>query len=157
MKSIRKVVPLLFAVLFTIGAQQTQSFPTPSELQYFRFILINLASPEHSAETNRLFENGLVKQLGLNDQEKALIHSASQGLTSTMVSLRKSAAEVSAGKTTLSPADSSKLATLNGQLDQAVLQLGTQILNGVRPLTADRLRFQGRHAAASVRATEGGN
>ena len=157
MKSIRNAVSLLFLGLFATSAQQTQSPPMPSELQYFRFILINLANPEHSAEANRLFENGLVKQLGLNDQEKALIHLAGQSLISTMASLRQSAAQVTAGKTTLSPSDSAQLAALDGQLDQAILQLSTQILSRLRPLTADRLRFPGRHVAASVRTVQGGN
>ncbi len=55
-------------------AQTSQAPATPDELQHFRFMLMSLASLDHGQSVNKLYDDYLVKQFGLNSQELTLIH-----------------------------------------------------------------------------------
>jgi hypothetical protein len=120
-------------------------------MQYLRFMLLNVASLDHSADAIQAFEDSLVKQFGLNAQESLAIHSAGQTLRPFLAQLRQSASAIVTGRTVLSPADSAALASVNAQREQKIAELANQILNSVRPETADRLRVPGRILATQVK------
>jgi hypothetical protein len=134
------------AILLVSGAcfGQTAQLPaTPSELKYLRFLLLNVASLDHSPDAVAAFESSLVLQFGFSTQESAAVHSAGQTMKTTLVQLRQSTQTLVAGKTTLAPGDLTALASLNAQREQAIATLANQILNNVRPITATRLRSPG--------------
>jgi hypothetical protein len=99
-------------------AQTSQPRATPADIQYLRFLLLNVASLDHSPEAVTSFEGSLVKQFGLNSQESAAIHAAGQTLKPLLSQLRLSSRAIVAGKTLLSPTDSTALANLNAQREQ---------------------------------------
>src|SRR6266567_8597700 len=95
-----------FAVLCFAWYAQAQQVPaTQDELQYFRFMLMNLASLDHGTKAINMFEASLRPQFGLNDQEAATLHAAAQALKIRLIQLRESARRVASGKTSLSAAD----------------------------------------------------
>ena len=134
-------------------AQGTQAPATADELPFFRFMLTNLASLDHSPKAIGAFEASLVKQFGLNTQESATIHASAQTLNALLTQLRQSSQAILNGKKNLSSADATALSSLADQRDQLIATLANEILNAVRPETAARLRAPGQVVAAS--ATQG--
>jgi hypothetical protein len=134
-------------------AQTSQRPATTDELQYLRFMLLNVASLDHSPDAVKSYEDSLVQQFGLSSKDSAAIHAAGQTLKPLLAQLRQSSRGVVAGKSALSPADSAALANLNAQREQTIANLANQILNSVSPAAADRLRAPGRIVANQVRKT----
>jgi hypothetical protein len=144
-----------FALLAGACFAQSQAPVTKDELQYFRFMLMNLASLDHSPTAVAAFEAALVPQHGLNAQEAAQIHAAGQTLAALLQQIRSSANAITAGKKTLSDSDTAALQALINQRDQLLETLANQILNSVRPETAGRLRKPGQIMAAGVKNQTG--
>ncbi len=113
------------------------------ELTFLRFLLLNVASLDHSPDAVKAYEDSLVMQFGLSTQESAAIHSAGQTLNTTLAELRESTKTLVAGKISLAPNDVAALAGLNVQREQMVTTLANQILNAVSAATAARLRSPG--------------
>ena len=132
----------LFVLLIT-AVCRGQAPSNPDELQHLRFILLNVASLDHSPEAVQAFENQLVKQFGLSRQESAAIHAAGQSLKPQLARNRQLARATVGGKNGLSQADVTALHNLDAQREQTISNLTTQILNSVRPATAARLRAAG--------------
>jgi hypothetical protein len=61
----------IVTLLSGICLAQTQAPATPDELKYFHFMLMNLASLDHSSTSVSAYESSLVLQFGLNSQEAA--------------------------------------------------------------------------------------
>lgn len=139
----------------TCYAQAAQAPATPDELTYFSYILMTLGSPDHSPEFIKTAEDSLVHQFGVNQQEAAIIRAAAQSFRAVVQELEKSARSIWSDKTTLSPADSAALEALRDRGDKAVATLANQILNTVRPETADRLRVPGRVVASALQRAKG--
>jgi hypothetical protein len=134
---------------------QTQAPATVDEMQYLRFLLMNLASLDHSRDAVQRFEDGIVKQYGLDKQEMVAIRAAGSELNTLLKQLRQSARAIVPGPTGLTPADSATLAGLSEQRERTIETLANRILNSVRPATATRLRQPGRVLATRVRRTQG--
>lgn len=126
--------------------------PPPEQTKYLRFLLLNLASLDHSPDAIAAYEKSLVMQFGLSPVDSDVIHSAGQSLNTVLAQLRQSTQSLVAGKTGLSPADLDALLSLNAQREQTISKLANQILNSVSPATAARLR-----SAEHVLATAGKN
>jgi hypothetical protein len=90
------------------------------ELVFLRFLLLNVASLDHSPDTVKAYEDSLVMQFGLSAQESAAIHSAGQTLNTQLAQLRQSTQTLVAGKTALEPSDVTALASLNAQREQTL-------------------------------------
>jgi hypothetical protein len=141
-------------VLLSLGcyAQTAQAPATAEELQYFRFMLMNLASPDHGQDAVKMFEDSLVPMFGLTTQEAATIHAAAQPLKPVLLQVKQAAQNPPAGG--ISP--SASLTTLTAQREATIVSLANQILNSVRPQTAERLRMPGRIVANALKASTGG-
>ena len=118
---------------------------------------MNVGSIDHSPDAIQSFEALVAKQIGLNSQESAVIHSAGQTLNALLKTLRSSSQSITAGKTTLTPTDGAALAALSAQREQLIVSLANQILNSVRPNVANALRAQGNILATVPNATKGVN
>lgn len=138
-------------------AQGSKAPVTSAELQYFRFVLMNVGSIDHSPDAIQSFEALVAKQIGLNSQESAVIHSAGQTLNALLKTLRSSSQSITAGKTTLTPTDGAALAALTAQREQMIVSLTNQILNSVRSSVANTLRAQGNILATAPSAAKGAN
>ena len=147
--------PWVFVLLAGAGFAQSQAPVTKDELQYFRFMLMNLASQDHSPAAVAAFESSLVPQHGLNAQEAAQIHTAGQTLAALLQQIRQSSNAITAGKKPLSDAAVASLQALTNQREQLIETLANQILNLVRPETAARLRTPGHIVAAGVKNQTG--
>ncbi len=128
---------------------QQQPPATAAELKYLRFLLLNVASLDHSPDAIKSFEDSLVLQFGLSSQDSAAIHSAGQTLNTTLAQLRQSTKTLVAGKNALSSNDLATLQSINAQREQTIEQLANQVLNTVTPATAARLRAPGHIMAAA--------
>jgi hypothetical protein len=137
-------------------APRSQSPATADELKFFRFMLTNLASLDHSPDAAVNYANMLFSQFGLSQQEWVAIRSAAQRLRPFFQQLRQSSNTIVAGKIILSAEDTAALANLQAQRDQMISTLANQILNSVSPGTAARLRMPG-HIVANVVKSNGGN
>ena len=137
-------------------AQSSQPLATPDELGYFRYMLLNLASIDHSQESVQRYEENLLSQFGLSDQEALVIHGAAVTLHSQLLQIRQIQTQLTAGKVSLSDSDRSTLATLGAQREQLIDTLANQILNSVRPSTATSLRAPGHLVAAAIPRATGG-
>jgi len=131
-------------------AQTAQPPATADELKYLRFLLLNVASLDHSPDAVAAYESALVLQFGFSTQESAVVHSAGQTMKTTLAQLRQSTQALLAGKTALSPTDIATLQSLNEQREQTIVTLANQILNSVSSLTASRLRAPGHIMAAAI-------
>ena len=131
-------------------AQTSQPPATPDEVQYLRFMLLNVASLDHGPDAIKAYEDSLVKLHGLNAQESAAIHSAGQSLHGLLAQLRQSTRAIVANKTLLSGADKAALDNLDAQREKAIVDRANQILNSVRGETATRLRAPGHILANAV-------
>jgi hypothetical protein len=138
------------------NAQVSQAPVTTDELQYLRFMLMNLASLDHDAKATEMFEDSLVKQFGLTHQESALIHAAGQRLTVLLKQLRLSSQSIARGKSKYSAADAASLSALSDQREQLIETLTNEILNSVRPETASKLRTPGRVLSRGPKQSPGG-
>ncbi len=156
MKLLSQCSVFLFVCSGCFG-QVTQKPATPDELQYFRFMLMNLASVDHDPAAIKMFEDSLVKQFGLNTQESAVIHAKAQSLNALLKQHRQSAQATLRGKKTLAPSDAAALSALDQQREQVIANLSNEILNAVRPETAGRLRAPGQIAATTVKKSQGIN
>jgi hypothetical protein len=149
---------ILLVLSLSCYAQTAQPPATAAELQYFQFVLMNLASLDHGPDAVTAFETSLVPAFGLNSQEAATIHAAGQALKTVLAQIRRTSASVMAsGAAALTPEGSNTLATLAAQRQSAIATLANQILNSVRPQTAERMRTAGDIVAAALKATKGGN
>jgi hypothetical protein len=119
----------------------------PEELQYLRFVILNIASLDHSTDAVKSFEDMLVKQLGLNAQESAIIRAAGQSLKPVLAQHRQTARGIVTGKASLTAADRAALAALDTEREQMILDRANQILNTVRGATAGRMKSAGRIAS----------
>jgi len=146
---------LCFAVLVIssvcFGQAVTQPPATADEVKYLRFLLLSVASLDHSPDAVKSYEDSLVLQFGVSPQESAVIHSAGQTLNTLLAQLRQSTQTLVAGKTVLAPADITALANLNGQREQMIVTLANQILNSVSSTTATRLRAPGNIMATAIK------
>jgi hypothetical protein len=140
---------VLTVLLGVSGCLAAQPPATPAEIQYLRFVLLNVASLDHSPDAIKSYEDSLVKQFGLDSKDSAAIHAAGQTLRPLLAQLRQAARSIVAGKSVHSPADSTALANLDAQREQKIMELANQILNSVSPAVADRLRVPG-HILANV-------
>src|SRR5947209_590703 len=92
---------------------QSQAPATADELQYFRFMLMNVASLDHGSNAIKMYEDSLVKQFGLNPQEAAAIHGAAQSLNGLLIQLQQSEQAIKRGKSTITAADEQQLSALS--------------------------------------------
>ena len=91
----RHFVPVvLLASAICLG----QAPSLPSEQQYLRFILLDIASLDHDPNEIKAFESHLAKQFGLNAQESASIHAAGQALKPLLDQNRTAGRTIVAGK-----------------------------------------------------------
>jgi uncharacterized protein (DUF885 family) len=142
MKRTPMIVPFL-ALSFGCYAQSAQPSATPDEVKYFTFVLMQVASLDHSPDGIRSFGVSFVQQFGLNADEATTVHSAGQTLNAFLQTLRRTQQSIMAGKATLSAADADALSALTTQRQELIASLANQILNSVRPATANLLRAQG--------------
>ena len=96
MRRLRLAALLVSSVCF---AQTSQPPATADEVKYLRFLLLNVASINHSQAAVKAFEDLLVKQFGLNAQESATIHAHGQTLNQTLGQNRRQRGAILAGKT----------------------------------------------------------
>lgn len=151
-----KIICVFVLICYGCFGQTTQAPATPDELTYFRFMLMNLASIDHDPAAIKMFEDSLVKQFGLNQQESAMIHAKTQPLNVLLNQHRQSAQGILKGKKTLSATDAAALNALTQQREQLVASLSNEILNSVRPETAARLRTPGQIMATRIKKVQGG-
>jgi hypothetical protein len=151
MKSPFQIFVFLLLALASCLAQTSQPPATVDEMQYLRFLLMNIASLDHSPDAVQRFEDGIGKQFGLDKQEAAAIRAAGNELNALLKQLRQSSRTIGVGKPGLTPADSAALSVLAAQREQKIESLANRILNSVRPETAARLRAPGRSLASRVR------
>ena len=143
----RYFMPVMLLVSATcLGQAQS----VPSEQEYLRFVLLNIASLDHDPEGIKAVESHLVKQFGLSASESAAIHAAGQALRPLLDQNRRAGRTIGAGKRVLSPSDLAALRDLDAQREQRIAALASQILSDVRPITAARLTAAGRNLAAGV-------
>jgi hypothetical protein len=117
--------------------------------KFLRFLLLNIASLDHSPDAIKAYEESLVLQFGLSTQESAAIHSAGQSLNTALAELRQSTKTL-VSKPVLAPADVAELTSLNMQREQTIWTLANQILNSVSATTATRLRSPGHILAKPI-------
>jgi hypothetical protein len=134
-------------------AQTAQPAATAQELKFLRFILLNVASLDHSSDAKANYEGSLVVHFGLSSQESTAIHSAGQTLNAILAQLRQQTTALLAGKIILTSADTAALASINAQREQEIATLANQVLNSVSSTTAVRLRAPGNVMAATITAT----
>jgi hypothetical protein len=124
-------------------AQTVQSSAAPTQIQYLRFILMNIASLDHAQEATDHFEALLVKQFGLTTQDSAAIHGAAMTLRSSLVQIRKSSQSVAGGSAALSSNSAATLNSFANQREQLISTLSSQVLSALAPATAARLTAAG--------------
>jgi hypothetical protein len=125
--------------------QTAQPPATSEELKYLRFLLMQMGSAGHHPNAKAAFENNLIRQFGLNNQEAAVIRAAGQELQVVLQQLRPAVRAIVPDSTgRLSAWDKATLAALTAQREQKVEALANRILSQVRPQTASRLRLPGR-------------
>jgi hypothetical protein len=151
MKSPFQTCVVLLLAAGACFAQPPQAPASVDEMQYLRFLLMNIASLDHSPDAIQRFEDGIGKQFGLNKEEAAVIRAAGNELNALLKQLRQSSRAIVPGKSGLTPADSVALSRLAEQREQMIQSLANRILNSVRPVTAARLRAPGPILASKVR------
>ncbi|MBZ5728804.1 MAG: hypothetical protein LAP87_27970 [Acidobacteriia bacterium] len=127
-----------------------------NDLQYFRFMLTTIAGLDSSPDAVKMVEDSLIQHFGLNDEEFAVVRAAGQQLKPLLQQLRQSSTSIAQGKVSLSAADSAALAALDTQREARIAALSNQILNSVRPATADRLRIPGQVLSRALNSAQGG-
>jgi hypothetical protein len=144
--------------LFCFGcfAQATQSPATAEELQFFRFMLMNVASVDHDQGAIEAYESSLVRNFGLNTQESAIIHGAAQRLKALLQQVRRESQRILQGKKAFSEDDAAALKGLIDRREELVATLSNEILNAIRPETAARLRAPGHIVAEATKRAQGG-
>jgi len=129
--------------------QTAQPAATPDELKFFQFMLMNLASIDHSPDAVTSYSKLLGRQFGLNDTETGILNSAAVTLRTQLQQIRSSTTNIVSRNQVLSAADRAALQALIINRNQLVQTLANQILNSVRPITATRLRMPG-HIMANI-------
>jgi hypothetical protein len=104
---------------------------------------MTLAEPHFNPTTIQMKERAIVHQFGLNATEATLIMSAAQQYRLILQQAQDDESQIIAGKSSLGTVDQANLASLDLKREQAVQATANQILNGVTPGTANRLRAAG--------------
>ena len=146
---IKWCIPLLLQLACACYAQSSQPSATADEMQFLSFMLMNVGSIDHDAKAVAAYQDLLIKQFNLNTQESAFINSQGQALNTLLKQLRAQSQAILSGKTSLSAADAAALTALANQRQQFITTLANEILNAVRPETANRLRTPGHIMAAA--------
>jgi hypothetical protein len=141
---------LLFAgsLLFLPSFAVAQA-ATTQQLDYFRFMLLNLGHLSDPVAIQR-FEKHLSLQFGLNQQEVAQIDSAGHQMRSLLDQIQQSLAAIPPGTAGASPSAATQVANLTAQREAMIATLTNQILSSVRPETAALLRTPGTIVANAV-------
>lgn len=142
------VLMLLATSLFGQGAQRPA---TSDELDYLRFLLLNMGSIDRDPNATKS-EYLLAKQFGLNDQETVAIRAAGLELKTLLIQQRQTARALVPGRTGFSASDAATFRALSTQREQRIEVLANRILNQVRPQVAERLRKPGREIAEKRRS-----
>ena len=141
----RNMRNLCLAALLFSGAcfgQTAQPPATPAELKYLRFLILNVASLDHSPDAIKSYEDSLVLQFGLNPQDSVAIHSAGPNHKYDACPAPAVHQTLVAGKTALRRTISRR-SKLQCAARAGHRTLANQILNTVTPVTAARLRPPG--------------
>lgn len=139
---------VFFATCVVAGAQAPQPPASPADLDFFRYLLLTIGSPDYDPAAIQMYEDSLGSLFGLNQKEAAVIHAAGQSFRTTLLQIRQSTNAITRGKTSLSTADQTALSNLVAQREQAVASLANQILTSVTPQTAAQLRVPGKIVGA---------
>jgi len=143
MKHITRSFAFSVGLCIVALGQTSQPPATATELKYFRFLLMTLAEPHFNPTTIQMKERAIVHQFGLNATEATLIMSAAQQYRLILQQAQDDESQIIAGKSSLGTVDQANLASLDLKREQAVQATANQILNGVTPGTANRLRAAG--------------
>lgn len=133
---------------------QAQAPPAPAtvdEMQYLRFMLLNLASLDHGRDAVETFEQGITKQFGLDNQELAQIRAAANELNALLKQLRQDSQAIVSGRRALTQSDSKAISDMAAQREQTIESLANRVLTEVRSATANRLKAPGRILASKAR------
>ena len=145
----RYVSLAVFLISGVCQAQTPQPPVTADELQYLRFVLLNVGSVEHSPDAVQTFQDAVVKQFRLSAQEAAALRAAGQSLNGLLARHRQMTRPIAERKGGPSQADRALLANLGAECEQLIANLANQLLNTVGPAAAARLRAPGRAMAKS--------
>lgn len=126
-----------------MAAGQVAPGATQGDLQYFRYLLMTLSNPDYDPESVSSYQDQLAYHFGLDQREQAVISSAAQTFRPLLLAARA----LERG------GDVAGALAARAQLDQDIQMLANQILSGVRPETAQRLRAPARIAAAVAPST----
>lgn len=113
---------------------------TPEELQYFRYLLMTIGSPDYSRDAIDKTEGALAYQFGADAREAGVIHAAGARLRTILTEMRGAGAAAA-------------MAELDARREQAIAELTGQILESIRPETAARMRMPGRITARALAPT----
>jgi hypothetical protein len=128
--AVRAVVWAL-AVSLASGGPARAAPATPAELQYFRYLLMTIGSPDYSSDAIDKIEGSLVYHFGVDAREAAVIHAAGQSLRKILTGIRQASGMANA-------------VDRGAQRERAIADLTNQILDSLRPETAARMRMPGR-------------
>jgi len=142
------VLTLLATALF---GQGTQRPVTTDELDYLRFLLLNMGNIDRDPNATKS-EYFLRKQFGLNDQEIIAIRAAGLELRTLLIQQRQTARALVPGRSGFSASDAATFRVLVAQREHRIEVLANRILNQVRPQVAERLRKPGREIADKRRS-----
>ena len=127
----------------TCFAQTPITPVTAPELSYFKFMLTALARPNATQESVTRQENQLVLRFALNSAELSVIDSARVQVQAILSEAQQATTQITSGKTAISAADLTALASIDNKMDQQIAAVATGILTAVRSETAVRLRAPG--------------
>lgn len=144
MQKVLKVCLFLFAgVALAQQATMPAAPATPAEVDFVRYVLMSIASPERDPQVAKMNEDAFVRVFGLNQQEASILHSAGESFAAVLRDFQSQRQAVLAGKASVSQQDISQVNAVTAAFNQAITVLANQVLNSVRPEKAMLLRLQG--------------
>jgi hypothetical protein len=132
-----------FAVLLVsqvLVAQAAQPPATPQEVEYLRFILLNVASLDHDPKAISSYEDSLVKLHGFSKQDSAALHAAGQTLHALLLQQRQANQALVGTNKSLPASAIAALQKSDKDRERTIVDVANNVLNSVSPEVASRLR-----------------
>jgi hypothetical protein len=117
---------------------------TPGDLRFFRFVLDDLASHDHTDATRKARSAVLQRQFGLDDQEWAVVAQEVGTYTVSLRQLEDASKRQLGNRSHFNLDDARALEALERQKDELVRNSAAQILSKMRPISVARLQAPGK-------------
>lgn len=140
MRHLHTIGLLLACRAIALGQFTTVAVPTtPHTVAFYSYLFKTVADPALSPAAMERRERMAASRFGMNASEASALHLAAMRYTSSLIGFNNAISDIASSKTFLTPDDRSKIASVDSQRLQMIMQLAVAFAQQLTPQTASRI------------------